>query len=143
MSNYALDDFVAVPLPTQLYLAVAERHPGAVSSVIEQVVLDFLDRTDENRPYMQSFSSSSSKGHSWGPVFLPSGTQIRICHYNEYKYAEIVDDKIIYEGNTIPSISQLASLMRNNTKVNAWRHVEVKRPTDKAWVWANFIRRKG
>jgi len=140
MSTYSLDDFVAVPLSTEIYMAVASRHPGAVSSVIEQVVSDYLERTDENGSYNQSVSST--KGIHWGPVFLPSGTQFRVKYHNEYKYAEVKGDKIPYDGKTLSSASQMASLMRNNTSVNAWMHVEVKRPTDKAWVFANVLRRK-
>ena len=127
MSTNSLDDFVAVPFPTELYMAVAIRHPGSVSTVIEQVVMDYLDRTDEEGLFKQTLATT--QGLHWGTVSLPSGTQLRVKHHNEYKYAEVKGDEIDYDGKSLSSASQMASLMRNNTSVNAWMHVEVRRPT--------------
>jgi hypothetical protein len=140
MNTHSLDDFVAVPFSTELYMAVASRHPGAVSTVIEQVVWDYLDRTDEEGLFKQTLATT--QGLHWGTVFLPSGTQLRVKHYKEYKYAEVTGDEIDYNGKSLSSASQMASLMCNNTSVNAWMLVEVNRPTDKGWWFANALRRK-
>jgi hypothetical protein len=138
MSIQHLDDFVAVPISAELYMAIAERHPGSVSSIIEHVVEDFLDRTkdDDLSPV------KSSNGINWSSVFLSTGTQLRVKYRNEYKYAEIVDDQIVYDGEVVPSVSKMASMMCNDTTVNAWITVEVKRPSDKAWTLADVIRRR-
>lgn len=136
MSIRQLDDFVAVPLPTELYLAMAKRYPNGVSSVIENVVWDFLERTEEDFTY----SKGSANGIYWGSLFLPSETGLRVRYKGEYKYAEVIGDKIVSDGEEFPSISRLASAMCNNTSVNAWKIVEVKRPTDPTWVLADTKR---
>jgi len=137
MSVQHLDDFVAVPISTGLYMAIADRYPGSVSSLIEDVVENYLDRTKDD----ETFLARSSNGINWSSVFLPTGTRLRVKYRNEYKYAEIVEDEILYDGEVVPSVSKMASVMCNNTSVNAWINVEVKRPSDKTWVLANIIRR--
>lgn len=133
-----LDDFVAVPISTETYMSIAKRYPGSVTSLIEDVVRDFLERTDESG----SYDSVGSNGIYWGSVFLSSGTKLRVSYHNEYKYAAVFEDEIVYEGEKVSSVSKMASLMRNNTSVNAWKFVEVMRPSDKAWILADIIRRR-
>ena len=137
MSVQHLDDFVAVPISTDLYMAIADRYPGSVTSLIEDVVENFLDRTRDDEPFL----ARSSNGINWSSVFLPTGTQLRVKYRNEYKYAEIVEDEILYDGKVISSVSKMASVMCNNTSVNAWLNVEVKRSSDKTWILADVIRR--
>lgn len=131
-----LDTFVAVPLPNELYAEFARRFPGGVSSVIEQVAQDFLDRTAED------FESRDSKmlGIYWEALFLPEGTQVRTKHYGEYKVAEIVGKEIVWNGEVYPSMSRLASAMPNDTSNNAWKVLEIKRPIDPKWQAALLVR---
>lgn len=137
MSIRSFDDFVAVPLPTELYQELLKRYPDRVSSLIEDVVWEFLERTEDDF----EIPAGPSNGIFWGALFLPSGTELRVSYRNEYKYAKLVNDKIIYEGKDMPSVSQMTSVMRGNTSVNAWKHVEIKRPTDKTWILADIVRR--
>ncbi|WP_020674696.1 hypothetical protein [Geopsychrobacter electrodiphilus] len=137
MSVRRFDDFVAVPISTELYMAIAARYPGSVTSLIEDVVEAFLERTKEEEPFL----ARSSNGINWSSVFLATGTKLRVKYRNEYKYAEIVEDEIHYDGEVVPSVSKMASVMCNNTSVNAWINVEVKRPSDKTWIIADIIRK--
>ena len=132
-----LDSFVAVPLSNGIYAEFARRFPGGVSSVLENVAQDFLDRTAED------FAAREPKaqGIYWEALFLPQGTQMRTKHYGEYKLAEIVGAEIVWEGEVYPSMSQLARAMRGDTSNNAWKVLEIKRPTDAKWQPADFLRR--
>ncbi len=138
MAVASLDDFVAVPVPADLYQDIAARYPTGVSSLIENVVRDFLDRTAEDFAHRRT---NRGNGVRWDSVFLPDKTRLRTKHYGDYKYAEIKGDKIMFDGKDIPTISQLASRMRGNTSVNAWLHIEVMRPGDREWQKADILRR--
>ena len=131
-----LDTFVAVPLSNELYAEFARRFPGGVSSVIEQVAQDFLDRTAED------FEARDAKtqGVYWEALFLPEGTQIRTKYFNEFKVAEVVGTEIVWEGEVYPSMSRLASAMRGDTSNNAWKVLELKRSIDPKWVSALLVR---
>lgn len=137
MSTLNLNSFVAVPLPVELYAEFTRRYPGSVSSVIEQISWDFLDRTAED------FDSNphEAAGFHWETVFLPEGTEIRTKYFNEYKVAAIQGTKIVWDGTDYPSMSQLARAMRGNTSNNAWKVLEIKRPSDVKWHAADFLRR--
>ena len=136
MTSLNFDAFVAVPLSTELYAEFARRFPGGVSSVIEQVAQDFLDRTAEDFEVL----SGAASGVYWELVFLVEGTQIRTKYYGEYKIAKIQGREIVWDGKTYSSMSQLASAMRGNTSNNAWKVLEVKRPSDASWKIADFLR---
>lgn len=132
-----LDAFVSVPVSTELYAEFARRFPGGVSSVLEQVAQDFLDRTAEDF----AARAPSTQGIYWEALFLPEGTEIRTKHYGEFKVAAIVSGKIMWEEEGYPSMSQLARAMRGNTSNNAWNVLEIKRPSDAKWQLANYLRR--
>ncbi len=137
MSNLSLDAFIAVPIPIELYAELYRRYPGSVSSVMEQVSWDFLDRTSENF----EAAPRSSNGVHWESLFLPEGTEIRTKYFNEYKIAYIQNNEIVWEGEIYPSMSQLAKSMRGGTSNNAWKVLEVKRPSDVKWQSADFLRK--
>lgn len=132
-----LDSFVSVPVSTELYAEFARRFPGGVSSVLEQVAQDFLDRTAED------FAAREPRvqGVYWEALFLPEGSQIRTKYYGEVKVAEIAGSEIMWEDESYPSMSQLARAMRGDTSNNAWKVLEIKRPSDAKWQSADFLRR--
>lgn len=132
-----LDRFVSIPVSNELYAEFARRFPGKVSSVLEQVAQDFLDRTAEE------FGTGliQMQGFHWESLFLPEGSQIRTRHYGKTKLAKIAGDKIVWEGVSYPSMSQLARAMRGDTSNNAWKVLEIKRPSDIKWQPADFLRR--
>jgi hypothetical protein len=131
-----LDSFVSVPLPTALVADLLKRSPHGISALIENVVTDFLDRTDDEFSVL-----TQPIGLFWGSLFLPNGTQIRTKYFGEYKQAEIVDQSIMWEGSAHKSFAQLANAMRGGTMNSAWRELEIKRPNDKNWLSAQSVRR--
>lgn len=140
MSALTANEFVAVPIPTALYQAVAQRFPDRVSSVIENVTWDFLERTAED---FRASETAKGRGLFWESLFLPSGTEFRVRHFGQYKYARLEGETLNYDAKTYPSISKMTNAMRGNTNVNAWKYVEIKRPTDAGWVLALRLRRRG
>jgi hypothetical protein len=132
-----LDAFVSVPMSNELYAEFARRFPGGVSSVLEQVAQDFLDRTAEDFAAREP----RAQGIHWEALFLPEGTQIRTKYYGELKVAEIAGGEIMWGKKSYPSMSQLVSAMRGNTSNNAWKVLEIKRPSDAKWQPADFLRR--
>jgi len=136
MNTTNLDSFIAVPLPVDLYAEFTRRYSGGISSVLEQVAWNFLDRTADD------FEAMPHKGVYWESLFLPEGTEIRTKYFHEYKTASIHDERIVWEGNNYPSFSKLANAMRGGTSNNAWNVLEIKRPSDSKWQLANVMRKK-
>lgn len=136
MATAILDDFVCIPISSELYQSLAKRYPDRVSSVLENITWDFLDRTADE------YQSAASGGVSWGELTLPNGTELRVkkSHSNEYGYGKVTDNRIVYRNKPVRSPSQFARKVRNNTNVNAWVNVEIKRPHDRDWKLANAFR---
>ena len=137
--QYSLDSFVAVPLPHDLYAQLVRRYPTGVSSVLEQVLQDFLDRTEDDFAAKQE--DARENGVQWDALFLPHGTQIRTKYFGKYPIAEVAAGEILWEGRKYASMSQLARAMRGNTSNNAWVVLELKRPTDRDWIRADRLRK--
>jgi hypothetical protein len=137
--QYSLDSFVAVPLPHDLYAQLVRRYPTGVSSVLEHVIQDFLDRTEDDFAAKQQ--DARENGVRWDALFLPHGTQIRTKYFGKYPIAEVATGEIHWEGQKYASMSQLARAMRGNTSNNAWVVLELKRPTDREWIRADRLRK--
>lgn len=131
-----LDSFISVPLSTSLVTALLTRSPYGISALIENVVSDFLKRTEDNfTPLKQPLI-----GVYWEALFLPNGTQIRTKYYGEFKVAAIEDESIVWNGETYSSFARLANKMRGGTMNNAWKELQIKRPSDKTWIRALSLR---
>ncbi len=137
--QFSLDSFVAVPLPHDLYAQLVRRYPTGVSSVLEHVLQDFLDRTEDDFAGKQE--DARENGVQWDALFLPHGTQIRTKYFGKYPIAEVAAGEILWEGRKYASMSQLARAMRGNTSNNAWVVLELKRPTDRDWIRADRLRK--
>lgn len=134
--SYDLDSFVSVPLPISLVAALLKRSPYGVSALIETVVIDFLERTEDE------FSIPSEPvGVFWEALFLPNRTEIRTKYFDEFKIALIEDQAIVWEGEVYPSFAQLSNAMRGGKMTNAWRELQVRRPSDRTWMPAQSLRR--
>lgn len=131
------DSHVGVLIPTDLYGELFRRYPGSVSSILEQISWDFLDRTAED------FQDAQLKptGVYWERLFMPEGTEIRTRYFGDFKTAKIEGERIVWEGTTFPSMSQLAKAMRGNTVNNAWQVLEVRLPSSIRWEPASSLRR--
>jgi hypothetical protein len=133
----SLDEFVAIPVSSELYSEFSRRFPGGVSTTLEQIARDFLDRTADDYDAREV----RQRGIYWEALFLPEGSQIRTKYFGEFKIAEVIAGKIVWEEESYPSMSQLARAMRGNTSNNAWNVLEIMRPTDSKWLIADHLRR--
>ena len=137
--SLTIDSFVAIPMTPDLYARLANRYPGGAAGIVEQVVVDFLDRTEED------FSALNAQrdfgGVKWDNLTLPNGTQLRTKYYGSYNVAEVENDKVVWDGEEYASVAQAANAMRGNTNNNAWRALEVKRPQDANWHLADRLRK--
>lgn len=133
----ALDAFVSVPVSIELFMRLAQRWPNGVSTGIEDVLVDFLERTQKDFEAKQA----PQEGLHWEALFLPHGTQLRTKYFGEHLIASIEDGKIFWDGQEYASISRVASAMRGNTSNNAWKVMEVKRPQDRKWQVADYLRK--
>ena len=132
-----LDAFVAIPISHQLFMRLATRWPGGVTSGVEDVLFGFLDRTEED---FQA-EHGDRPGLQWESVYLPHGSKLRTKYYGDEIVADIEDGRILWDGEEHPSVSRLASAMRGGTSNNAWKVIEVRRPTDATWIPADRLRR--
>ncbi len=136
MNADSLNQFVCVPIPSDLYARLAAVQPHGVSTLIQAVVEDFLERNAEEI----SARTGRGAGLRWDEVHLPDGTLVRTKYRGEYKEAEVREGRIIWLRKEYESFSQLARAMRGDTSNNAWKVLEVKRPGDGAWKLADFLR---
>lgn len=133
----SLDAFVAVPISHSLFMRLAARWPGGISTGVEDVLHDFLERTDED---FQAHHGEKQSLH-WESVLLPHGSQLRTRYYGDTLIATIDDGRIVWEEEEYASVSRLASAMRGGTSNNAWKVMEIKRPSDSSWLPAERLRR--
>ncbi len=102
----------------------------------KNVISDFLERTEED-----FMAAPTTLGVFWEALFLPDGTQIRTKYFGEFKVASIEKESIVWDGNVYPSFAKLANKMRGDTMNNAWKELQIKRPSDKMWMPAQSLRR--
>lgn len=133
MTKINLDSFVCVPVSSELYQAVAARYPNGVNEIFEYAVSDFLERTESD--WQQEL-----RGIRWGKLFLPEGTLLRTKYLGDFIEAKVGDEIVHWAGNEYSSVASLANAMRNNTSNNAWKVIEVKRPSDTKWQLGDFLR---
>ncbi|MCP1674525.1 hypothetical protein J2T57_001627 [Natronocella acetinitrilica] len=137
MATLPSNAFVAVPIRLDLYQELMRRHGQAANAVVEDQVEAFLERT-EGDPVV----SPAAEGVTWDGLFLPEKTRLRTRHRRVYKYADVVSDHIVYEGERYSTVNRAVNAMRNNTQNNAWRFTEVLRPSDAGWTPAERLRRR-
>lgn len=128
------DDHVYVPVDVELYKELLDRYPRGANSVIENVLIDFLERTSED------FAHNENRGIYWDRLFLPNGTEIRTKYFGQYYEGKIEDERIKWDGEEYQSVSRLISAMRGGTSNNAWTVTELKRPNDRKWSLADRFR---
>lgn len=133
----SLDSFVAVPLSYALFMRLAARWPGGVSTGVEDVLSDFLERTETDF----RAGKAEREGLQWESVHLPHGTRLRTKYFGDVHEASIEDGRIVWDNTQYGSVSRLASAMRGETSNNAWKVMEVKRAGDSQWIPADRLRR--
>jgi len=139
------ESYVCIPIPTSLFLELANflKEEGSDRDPVRVVrtAIDYwIDNASWKKEDLLPETIDDDHGYTWKEVFLPSGTSIRMKYKGEFYYAKIVGDQMIYQDKAI-SPSEFANTVANSNR-NAWRDLEIKRPTDKAWREANTIRSK-
>jgi len=126
-----------------------------VAAMVERILRDFLDRTEgdadiwsqEHAQQVAAITSVSDslgdtrKGYQWGPIFLPNGTELRMKYERKYHLAQVIREELIFNSRPC-SPSEMASLVANNTRRNAWRDISIKRPMDPEWIPADALRKR-
>lgn len=149
-----------VPIDAELvgefYLRAGQ--PSAnISSWIENVVRDYLDRTADDGDWAEAYYSWRKEaagsesfqtefgdpkgGYRWGTLFMPNGTLLRMEYKRQTYRATVKFDYIEYECQRYTP-SELASKIAAGTSRNAWRDLFVKRPGDTDWCLADELRRR-
>ncbi|SEO24719.1 hypothetical protein SAMN05216404_11528 [Nitrosospira multiformis] len=151
-----MNNVVFVPISSEIYNEFVLRYGDAradVASTIENVVADYLERTKDEQYWGEQYLAKRDaerilgealgdpdKGYQWLAIFLPNGTKLKMAYKGRDYYAEVVHEKIMYEGESF-SPSGLANCIASGTARNAWRDLWIKRPRDKEWLLADDLRR--
>ena len=150
-------DYISIPFPKDLYRLIVVRSGGKLDPALLAVdqVETFIDFhrddvnfwTDEGLGAFAEESASAApdvgdlgRGHQWGPVFLPNGTELRMKYKGKYQYARVEYEGIVHDGQRRPSISQWVRSVAARTSRNAWHDVWVRFPQEKEYRYADAIR---
>lgn len=135
--------FINVPVPTEVFLELvhflngvgSSRDPVAtVTLAIDYWIQNASDKPDDLLPDVVD----AEKGYRWKQLYLPHGSIIRMKYRGQFHYAKVEGDKIKYEKKVV-SPSEFANTVTGTSR-NAWRDLEVKRPNDRAWFLADYLR---
>jgi hypothetical protein len=139
---------IAVPVPTDVFLGLAQflreqrSHLDPVDAVAEAIYY-WMDNASW-KPELLPATSPSSRGYTWRykdkSLFLPDNTEIRMRYRDQYHYAKVDRDQIMFDGVSV-SPSVLANRITGSNR-NAWRDLWIKRPTDKEWKLADDLRKE-
>ncbi|WP_293942532.1 hypothetical protein [Sphingomonas sp.] len=136
---------ISVPISTSTFIGLVDflREKNSSRDPIE-VIGSALDYWMDNADWKDEILSppplvGAATGYSWKSLFLPSGTTLRIRYDGTYFYARVEGDTLMYQQNPVKSPNQFALKVTGGAR-DAWRDVWVKRPSDKDYVVANFLR---
>ncbi len=154
-----MDNKICVPISTEIIHEMLLRSGPQqdISSWIENVVWDYLDRTQDNDDWSDEYYNylerkkgesdfkdkygDATKGYRWQELDLPNGTQLYMEYKKKKQFASVKFEKIVFEGESF-SPSELARKIANGTTRNAWRDFYIKRPNDKEWKLADVLRKQ-
>ena len=108
--------------------------PGFVESAIHYLLDNLEWKSDADLPILRK----DGRGYRWKALFLPAGTRLRMRYAGEYHYAEVIDDKIIFQDRPV-SPSEFTFAVTKTAR-NAWRDIEVKRLGDPEWILSDKLR---
>lgn len=131
---------ISVPVPTQLFLALArflqdKGDPREPVSVVATAIDYWMENADWKPELLRP---SVARGYQWKSLFLPDGTEVRMQYKGQYHYAQVTGDQLIYEGKAATPAG-LANTIAGSSR-NAWRDLWVKRPHDPEWRLADDCR---
>lgn len=133
---------VALPVEPHTMLAILQfiEQSGttlAPGDVAARAIHDWLERHREEpeRP-----SHPVVRGYQWKCLFLPEGTRLRVWCRSEHGYAEVVGDRLMYNGRSVSPNQFVAAC--SDTVRNAWVEINVLMPGEKSWKLASVRRRE-
>ena len=147
---------IAVLIDARLHneIVMRRRNTGNVTHIIENVLNDFLDRTEGDDIWHEDYIGAwlelqeddylvkygpPDKGHHWGNVLLPNGAKLKITYMKRDYFAEIRHGRIM-DGKHARTPSEWASCVAKHTSRNAWRDIYVQQPGTTKWVAAQVMR---
>ncbi len=148
---------IAVLIDARLHneLVLRRRRAGDVSHIVENVLSDFLERTEGdtdlwNEDYVREWLETQEddhlerygppdKGHHWKNIVLHNGAKLKITYKNRDHFAEIRHGRIM-DGKYPRTPSEWANCVANHTSRNAWRDIYVQQPGTTKWVAAQVMR---
>jgi hypothetical protein len=131
---------VSVPIPTQVFLDLAEflRQGGDKRDPVH-VIWTAIDYWMDNASWKpELLTKSTLLGYQWKALFLPDGTEVRMQYKGAYKYAKVEGDQLIFEDKAT-SPGALVNTITSSSR-NAWRDLWIKRPADTEWTLALDLR---
>lgn len=136
---------ITVPISTSTFVDLVDflREKNSARDPVE-VIESAIDYWIQNADWKEEILSpifGAATGYSWKSVFLPSGSLLRLRYEAQYHYAKVEGDKLIHQGRVVKSPNQFALRVTGGAR-DAWRDVWIKRPSDKDFVVANYLRTK-
>ncbi len=138
-----MNSYVSIPIPTEKFLELvnflhSNGDPRDPVEMVEYSIQYWLENVNW-KPELLKEAVPNTRGYQWKNLFLVHGTEIRMQYKGTYFYAEVENDKIIYEGEPI-SPGSLANTIAATSR-NAWNDLWIKRPKDKEWKLADELRK--
>ncbi|MCG2582866.1 hypothetical protein [Massilia sp. TS11] len=103
-------------------------NPQPLERVVEQAIRFWLD-----------FQGDTLRGYQWKSLFLPEGTQLRVCYASQFYVAQVEGDAIVYNGRKVSPRQFVIAVMHSVR--NAWHEVWLRCPGDGRWHLADARRR--
>lgn len=134
---------ISVPIPTKLFIELCSFLSDAGSDIdpvdtITDAISYWMENAEWKKEDLMPEVFENEKGYLWKLLFLPHNTSLRMKYKGSYSYAKVKGDEIYFEGNSV-SPSEFANSVAGSSR-NAWRDVEVNRPTDDKWYSAFLLR---
>ena len=131
---------VPVPTPALLELLDYLQSNGSTQEPAEVVGMAIQYWLDERKRLARSPALPILHGYQWKELFLPEGTRLRLLYRADCAYAEVIGDKIMYQGRPV-SPNQFATAFAGSVR-NAWHDLTLRLPGEKNWKPASVRRRE-
>jgi hypothetical protein len=123
----------AIPPAAHAELTTYLRQSGSTLSEEEAVVHAVKSWIEQGRA-----AAMPTQGYQWKQLFLPAGTRVRMRYDDDWSWAAVVGDDLIYRGRSV-SPHQMAQEVAGDGR-NAWRDLWIHMPGEKTWTNAAVLR---
>ena len=131
---------IAIPIDSEIIgeLFLRSGPKANVSDWIEDIIMDYLERTESDDGWREEYYEyiekqqsyedygNPSEGYQWKQLFLPNGTKIFMT-FGQKKHQAIVKHGAFMVDDATSSPSQFANSVARHSR-NAWRDLYIKRP---------------